>query len=150
MPIDYVVLDQGSLVYSHGYGVVAGADLVEHEQKLMADPHVARGFRQLLDCRWVAEEPLSDGLSDELADVHGQAKSKVNGARYAVVAHGSRWFSLGSQYQCDQYGMTMIVFNDPGTACIWLGADYRDLVQRWGIEVPLAAPIRQVGWIPAS
>jgi hypothetical protein len=36
--------------------------------------------------------------------------------------------------------MTMIVFNDPSTACIWLGKDYRHLANyRWS-RAPVLFP----------
>jgi len=69
---------------------------------------------------------------------------KLRGARYAIVAHGAQWFNLGSQYRCGQAGVTLIVFNDPGTACIWLGVNYAELSERLKQPVPLVSPIPSV------
>lgn len=131
MPIEYVIKDKGSFVYAHGHGAVQASDIVVHEQRLLADPRVAAGYRQLLDCRWVSEDANADELLRSLADVHARAAAKLHGARYAIVAHGSQWFNLGSQYRGGQAGVTLIVFNDPGTACIWLGADPTELAGTW-------------------
>ena len=131
MTIDYAVLDQGSLVYARARGPVTGADLINHERKLLADPCIKRGYRQLLDYRWVADDAIEEGFLDRLAETHARGRLKLRGARYAMVAQGSRWFSLGNKYHCEPYGMTLIVFNDPSTACIWLGADFADLVEVW-------------------
>lgn len=143
MPIDYVIKDKGSFVYTRGYGTVQAADIVAHEQRLMADQWVAAGYRQLLDCRWVSEDSDADALLRSLADVHTRAGAKLNGARYAIVAHGSQWFNLGSQYRCGQAGVTLIVFNDPGTACVWLGVNYRELAGNW-LELPTPIPASRV------
>ncbi|MGC9523679.1 MAG: hypothetical protein ACP5HG_17640 [Anaerolineae bacterium] len=143
MPIDYIVLEQGSLVYARGYGTLTEQDLIEHETALFEDARVKRGYRQLLDLRWVAQEQITpDTLLMKLSTVHARAKSKVQGARYAIVAHSSYWFTAAARYQCDGLKMTMIVFNDPTTACIWLGTDYGDLqrTQRIRLPVPAAQP----------
>lgn len=140
MPIEYVITDQGSFIYTRAYGNVQVADIVAHEQRLLADPQVASGYRQLLDCRWVSEDSDADELLRSLADAHSRATPKLRGARYAIVAHGSQWFNLGSQYRCGLAGVTLIVFNDPGTACIWLGANYNELLGAC-IEPPAQIPV---------
>lgn len=150
MPIDYIIMDKGSLVHAHGYGTIQASDVVAHEQRLLADSRVTPGFRQLLDCRWVSDETIADDLLRSLANVHEHAGSKVYGARYAVVAHGAQWFNLGSQYRCGEVGVTLIVFNDPGTACIWLGANYPDLAGHW-LNVPVPTSSRTLtSFAPAS
>ena len=140
MPIDYVIIDQGSFLYTRAYGNVQVADIVAHEQRLLADPRVASGYRQLLDCRWVSEDSDADELLRSLAEAHSCANPRLRGARYAIVAHGSQWFNLGSQYRCGLAGVTLIVFNDPGTACIWLGVDYNELFGAY-IELPAQIPV---------
>ncbi len=144
MTIDYAVLDQGSLVYARGRGQVTGADLIDHEQKLLADPYVKRGYRQLLDYRWVADDVVEEGFLKRLAETHARGSAKLRGARYAMVAQGSRWFNLGNEYRCEPYGMTLIVFNDPSTACIWLGADFSDLADVWNSEPPASMPVAEL------
>ncbi len=142
MPIQYVLLERGSLVYARAYGTLTTQDLIEHEQVLLQDPDLARGYRKLLDCRWVGDDQIEESVLAQLASVHSRNMSSVRGSRYAVVAHSLQWFQVGAHYRCEQYGMTMIVFNDPSTACIWLGIDYRHLAEyRWS-EIPLFAPNR--------
>lgn len=149
MPIDYVIMDKGSLVYTHGYGIVQATDIVAHEARLLADPRVAAGYRQLLDCRWVSEESDAAELLRSLADVHSRAGVKLQGARYAIVAHGSEWFNQGSAYGRGNACVTLIVFNDPGTACIWLGANYTEL-PAYTLELPsLATTGHAASLVPA-
>lgn len=140
MPIQYIVLDEGMLVYARAYGVLTQEDLVAHERTVLDDAHVRRGFKQLLDCRWVKEDLIDSGAVAALSDVHSQRKSRLNGSRYAIVTHNAVWFQVGSHYDCDHYGMTMIVFNDPSTACIWLGVDYRDIAEYGWLDVSLSTP----------
>jgi hypothetical protein len=142
MSIQYIVLDQGMLVYARAYGTLAREDLIEHEQAVLQDPRVKRGFKQLLDCRWVKEDLIDGAVVSALSELHAEHKARLSGSRYAIVTHNAAWFHVGSQYDCDHYGMTMIVFNDPSTACIWLGVDYRDIAQFGWLDVPLATPRR--------
>lgn len=143
MPIEYTTLDQGTFIYTRAYGNVQVADIVAHEQRLLTDPRVGPGYRQLLDCRWVSDDSDADDLLRSLADIHSRANMKLRGARYAVVAHGSQWFNLGSQYHCGLAGVTLIVFNDPGTACIWLGANYTELSSAH-TDLPAQIPVSHV------
>ena len=149
MPIQHVLLEHGSLVYARAYGTLTAQDLIEHEQALGQDPDLIRGYRQLLDCRWVSDDQIDECVVTQLADVHGRSNPLVRGSRYAVVAHSVAWFQIGAHYRCEQYGMTMIIFNDPSTACIWLGIDYRHLVDHRWPEIPGFAPNRR--WpVPVS
>ena len=143
MPIQYVLLEHGSFVYARAYGTLSVQNLIEHEQALLQDPDLGRRYRQLLDCRWAVDDQIDESVLTQLACVHGRKVSSVKGSRYAVVAHSVQWFRIGAHYRCEQYGMTMIIFNDPSTACIWLGIDYRQLADtRWS-KVPVSAPSRQ-------
>lgn len=138
MSIDYVILDQGTFVYARGWGALTDDDVIAHERRVMADPRVRRGFRQLLDYRWVVDDRVGEELLTRLREVHAHAKAKVHGARYAVVAHSAHWFRLGNAYPCDQLGMTCIVFNCPSTAGIWLGVNDIDMADAWSVELPEA------------
>ena len=142
MPIHYIVLDEGSLVYACASGVLTEEDLLAHEKRVLADTAVTPGYKQLLDCRWVKEDTIDRGVVAVLAGLHAQHRARLTGSRYAIVTHSASWFEVGSAYACDQYGMTMIVFNDPNTACIWLGVDYRDVAEYGWLDVYVPAPQR--------
>ena len=142
MPIEYTVHYHGTLVYAKAHGALTDRDLVEHERALMADDRLVVGFRQLLDCRWGSDDQISDSVFRTLSEVHDQAGSKVTGSRYAIVAQSAWWFRAGSRYRGNQCRMTVIVFNDPSTACIWLGIDYMELVASRSGEPP---PVRGSG-----
>jgi len=139
MPIQYVLLEHGSFVYARAYGALTVQDLIEHEQVLLQDPDLGRGYRQLLDCRWVSDDQIDESAPVHLAWVHSRNMSSVKGSRYAVVAQSVQWFQIGAHYRCERYGMTMIIFNDPSTACIWLGVDYRQLADHRWSKVPVLA-----------
>ncbi|MBN1249738.1 MAG: hypothetical protein JXC32_18895 [Anaerolineae bacterium] len=145
MPIQYIVLDHGMLVYARAHGTLTREDLLAHERNVLQDKCISRGYKQLLDCRWVKEDLVDSGVVAALTELHAQHKSRINGSRYAIVTHNAAWFQVGSQYDCDHFGMTMIVFNDPSTACIWLGVDYRDIAQYGWFDVSLATPRRS--WV---
>ena len=140
MPIQYVLLDHGSFVHARAYGTLTAQDLIEHEQVLLQDPDLARGYRQLLDCRWAGDDQIDESVLTQLADVHSRNVPLVKASRYAVVAHSAQWFLIGAHYRCEQHGMTMIIFNDPSTACIWLGMNHQHLADHRWPEIPVAAP----------
>jgi hypothetical protein len=128
MAVEYIVLDQGTFVYAHAYGVLTEADFLEHEHTLNTDMSVRGKYRHLLDVRYVTEpnldaRPLLKGLRDLQ-----QEAPKLNGSRCAVVAHDAWWFDVSFQRQCGTHGLTLIAFNDPATACLWLGVNYTQLL----------------------
>jgi len=137
MPIQYVLLDHGNFVYARAYDNLTAEDLVHHESALLRDPGLAPGYRQLLDCRWAGDDQVDESALAPMAEVHCANLTMVKGARYAVVAHSLAWFQIGAQYRCEDYGMTMIIFNDPSTACIWLGVDYGQLSEYRRSRIPL-------------
>jgi hypothetical protein len=150
MPIQYIVLEQGMLVYARAYGSLDTEDLVEHERSILQDKSVKNGFKQLLDCRWVKADLIYTDVVTVLRQLHSQHKARLRGARYGIVTHNTTWFQIGTLYDCDRYGMTMIVFNDPSTACIWLGVDYDDIVQYVWLDVaPMASERAWVAEVPA-
>lgn len=150
MPLDYIVLHEGTFVYTKAYGVLTDDDLISHEQELAADPHVAPGFRQLIDCRWVVDDRTSDALLSRLARTHTEMIGKIHGARYAIVAYSDRWFEMGALYRCDQFRMTLIVFNEPSTACIWLGVDPQTLLMHNLTNVPTLHPAAHTSYVLAQ
>ena len=127
MPLEYVVLHQGTFVYTRAHGILTDDDLILHEQELAADPHVAPGFRQIIDCRWVADDRVTEALVPRLTRLHAKVVDKIRGARYAIIAHSDQWFEVGTLYRGDPFHITLIVFNEPSTACIWLGVDLNTL-----------------------
>ena len=75
MPIEYFVTDKGSLVCTYAYGKVLAADIVVHEQRVLADARVTAGYRQLFDCRWVSEDADADELLRSLAEAHARHRA---------------------------------------------------------------------------
>lgn len=142
MPIQYMVLDRGTFVYARAYGTLTVADLVEHESTVLEDPEVQSGYRQLLDCRWVKEDGVDGSAARALSEVHTAHRSRLNGSRYAIVTHSAQWFHMGAAYPSSHYGLTLIIFNDPSTACIWLGVDYENLADYSWLDRAKTAPSR--------
>ncbi len=122
MSITYEIVEgvQG-VVYTRATGVVDDTDLLAHEQALLADAEVESGFRQLLDFRWVHEERITEAVVEPLLRLHRRYRHKLTWSHYAVVALSATWFRLGALYSRRSDRVSMIVFNEPTTACIWLG-----------------------------
>ena len=129
MTVEYIVSDHGSFVYAHVRGVFTEAAFLEHERTLSVDPAIRCGYRHLLDVRYVTEHRLdAPRLLKGLRRLQ-QATPKVLRSRCAVVAHEAWWFDVGFQRQCEAHGLTLIAFNDPATACVWLGVNYTQLLR---------------------
>lgn len=144
MPIHYTVLDRGHFVYARASGPLTTEALVAHERRVLQDPRVLRGYKQLLDCRWIDEDHVDGRISAVLAELHTQHRARLSGSRYAVISYNAAWFQNGG---CDAVGassdLTLIVFNDPRTACIWLGVDCEHLVPSGWADLPTALPQRR-------
>lgn len=145
MSLCYAVLNEGTFVYAVAGGVLTETDLIQHERTVLTDPRVVRGFRQLLDCRAARSDTLrTELLLAGLEEVRARGAGKLHGARYAVVGHNAWWFDARLQERWEAPGMTIIAFNDPSTACVWLGIDYRALtrVEEMQTCVPPHAALR--------
>jgi hypothetical protein len=129
MAVAYTVFDHGTFVYAQMEGIVTEAELIGHERALVEDPGVRARFRQLLDVRRVSGPCLDRAQLLEGLDRVRKCAGKISGSRCAVIAHDAWWFNVQFQRQCEKYGSTMIAFNDPATACLWLGVDYVQVLQ---------------------
>jgi hypothetical protein len=143
MSIHYTVLDQGRFVYARANGSLTTEMLVAHERRVLQDPRVQCGHKQLLDCRWIDEDHVDGRINLVLAELHDQYRARLSGSRYAVITYNAAWFRNGA---CDTAGssdLTIIVFNDPRTACIWLGVDCEHLVPSGWADLPTALSQRR-------
>jgi hypothetical protein len=122
MTLTYELIDETQgIVYTRATGVVGDADILAHERALLNDPRIQPGFRQLLDLRWVREDQITEQVVEPLLALHRRYRQKLTWSHYAVVALSSAWFRLGAHYSRRSEHVSMIVFNEPNTACIWLG-----------------------------
>lgn len=124
MTITYELVEgTQDVIYTRASGVVGDDDLLAHERALLTDARIEAGFRQLLDLRWVREDRVTEAVVEPLLRLHRQYRHKLTWAHYAVVALSATWFRLGALYSQRSDRVSMIVFNEPLTACIWLGID---------------------------
>ena len=133
MPITYELMDEsGRFVYSRATGVLTDVELLSNEERLLKDSRICPGFRHLLDLRWVRDDRVTERVVDLLRLLHERYHDKVQHASYAVVAHSALWFRMGTCYSRHSELASLIVFNDPMTACTWLGLrDYLPDCQIW-------------------
>jgi hypothetical protein len=110
-------------VYTRATGIVDDAGFLAHEQALLADRRIQPGFRQLLDLRWVREDRVTDAVVEPLVRLHRRHRHKLAGSQYAVVGLSATWFRLGTRYAHLSGQVALIAFNEPTTACVWLGID---------------------------
>lgn len=146
MPIQYTVLNRGMLIYACAHGKLTPDDLIEHERSILKNDRIQRGFKQLLDCRWVTADLIDRSVLTSLSQLHARHAAQVHGSRYAVVTHNAAWFEVGTHCAWADFGMTTIVFNDPSTACIWLGVDYGEISRLRQLDVPVATGARS-SWL---
>ena len=71
----------------------------------------------------MSADRISEGVIEPLLSLHRLYRDKLACSHYAIVALDSLWFRLGARYSQLNERVSMIVFNEPTTACIWLGID---------------------------
>ncbi len=133
MSVAYTVLERGAFVYARAEGALKTSDLIEHERALLADTRIRCQFRHLLDVRCVKGPDIDRGRLLRGHRCLDDAAHKLSGSRFAVVAHDAWWFDVRFQQEFEKRGLTLIAFNDPMTACLWLGVDYEQVPTENGV-----------------
>ncbi len=142
MPVKYVVVDNGNLVIERWMGKISHAELLEHERQQLGDRSIKRGAKVLVDARKASfPETTLDGLH-ELTDLYVKLQRKVSTSKCALLVNHKAWpqakaFETGGE----KHGLTIITFNELGTACVWLGIDLhiaRDHLKKLSSDKPAA------------
>jgi hypothetical protein len=126
MPVKYIVVDNGNLVIERWEGKISHAELVEHERRHFQDSSIKRRARVLVDARDASfPETTADGFR-EVTELYAKLQNRASAGKCALLVSPVGWqkakaFETGGE----KYGVTIITFNELGTACSWLGIDRR-------------------------
>ena len=119
MPGAYIVDPARSLVLTRAWGILTGADMLNHARRLSADPRFQPQFSQLLDFRDITELPITAVEVREVAALNPFGP----GARRAIVVASDVAFGMARMYQIlvEQSPQEFEVFRDIDEALRWLG-----------------------------
>jgi hypothetical protein len=124
MGIVYHVDKEEGITYVVWDGPVEAEQWLAHVQRLLSDPDwpAARGLH-LTDLRTGILDTAFDGsLLEEVATMFG-SHAKISKVKTAIVAHEAFQKALLYERLVSRFEPFVIVFNDLGTACTWLGVN---------------------------
>ena len=123
MPFDYFIDKKRRLVVSTGTGVVTGAEIKAHQNRLLADPQFDSAFHQLIDLTRAAE------LTATVAEISSCAKRSVfsRDSKRAWVAAIPAIYGMGrlavAHHEMSEVPSHAAAFQDIPSAMKWLGLD---------------------------
>jgi len=119
MPLRYKILENGSLVYTRGDGIISHEDSVQHQKSLIEDPNVKAGYREVFDVRFCTAFKIDEQTIEEVIQVEESDPAKMRDVKCAVIANDQLLFKLQHLFESPEVE-TVIVFNELGTGAKWL------------------------------
>ncbi len=106
-------------------GVVGAAVFLAHVNLLSSDPHwPAPERRHLSDLRNTSLDASMDQAAlEKAAGIYGTQKARITDLKVAILTHHEFDKAVAFERLLNRYGASVIVFNNPETACKWLGTD---------------------------
>ena len=127
----YLVRKEERLIFEVWIGKITKDELFEHERQQLLDPDFPFAPRVLVDITGASFDPaIGKTELGQFVDLYRHHHDKTVGARVAIVA--AEDFARAETYGklAERQSVRVIVFNDVGTACIWLGVSAAD-AQEW-------------------
>ena len=123
MPVEYVVLNQGTLVLELWTGTISHDELLAHERRHLRDSSIACGASVLADAIGASFETMP-GAVHELTDLYRQSAETLRVGKAAILVNESAYDRARLyERQAIDLGVRMILFNTLDVACAWLGID---------------------------
>ena len=94
MPFEYKVDQANKLVCSCGWGVISDRDLLDHQQGLIRDHRISKGYHLLCDLQEATAGEVTNHGLQHLADMSPFGK----GSRRVIVVKGALEFGLARIY----------------------------------------------------
>jgi len=118
------VIKSPDLIIEAWAGHITYEEFVEHENRHLQDPNFPTPAKVLVDItRASFDSTIGENEIQSFVDIYQHHREKVTGARVAIVA--GKDFSRASLYgkMAERYMISVIVFNNLPSACVWLGID---------------------------
>lgn len=126
MPLEYEVLEEGTLVHAVASGNFLLEDCLAYERAVAQDERVRAGYRELYDVSAVESFSFDPEDMSSIAEASASNPKDRPGRRVAIVVNSSEGFQLARLYRDLTAELeNVIVFNDEATARIWLGVRRR-------------------------
>jgi hypothetical protein len=130
MGIAYSCDKARGISYEVWEGVVTGDEWVQHVRRQVADRDWPAGDKSLTDLQLVSERSsIGKAEIKQASAVYRTKGDKLAAGRSAVVVGKSFQKSPLFELFASRHGLRVIVFNDIGTACKWLGIDSKEAEQ---------------------
>jgi len=123
MPVEYVVLNQGTLVVELWTGTISHDEVLAHERRHLSDSSIARGASVLVDATSASFETKPEAVH-EVTDLYRRSGKKLRVGNSAVLVNASAYDRARLyERQATDLGVRVILFNSLYVACVWLGID---------------------------
>ena len=126
MPVDYDYDPELNAVIVHLKGTVRQAEVLEYQERILADTHVQRGYFEIVDLSTTDEYAVSDEDLAEIA-LKGEEVAAAKGhQRTYYYADSSKAYGIAKMLQAlgDDHGFAVEVYRD-----------WEDMVRVMGIRV---------------
>lgn len=120
----YAIMKDERLIFEVWAGKITKEELFQHERRHLRDPDFPVSPRLLVDITGASFD-LSAGEEEiqTFIALYQEHRGRITGAKVAIVA--TKDFNLAKVYE--KHALTLsidvIVFNEIGNACTWLGVD---------------------------
>jgi hypothetical protein len=123
MPVEYVVLNQGTLVLEWWTGTISHEEVLSHERRHLSDSSIARGASVLANAMSASFETTQEQVH-EVVDLYRRFAETLRMGKVAVLvdelAYGRA--QLYAKQTAD-LGLRVILLSSLDVACKWVGAD---------------------------
>ena len=120
----YTIYKEEGLVFEVWAGKISKEELIHHVIKHINDPALPAAPKLLVDISAASfDHSIGEKEIDEFVNLYRERRDKLAGAKVAVVA--THDFDRAKKYERKAITLSIdvIVFNEIGTACAWLGID---------------------------
>ena len=102
--------------------MVTADEWFEQIHKLIADPHWTSISLILGDLRSVTDmSSIEEAEIEQAVDIFSTVPSPLSNKRVAIIANEAFWKSTSFGKLISRFGPSVIVFNELGIACLYLG-----------------------------
>ena len=122
MGIKYRVDSEKHIIFVVWQGGVTADEWFEHIQRLIADPFWPSISVMLADLYSITDlSSIEEAEIEHAVALFNSVPEPLSNKRVAVVAGNAFWKSRRFSQLISPFGPSVIVFNDLGTACVYLG-----------------------------